>query len=208
MKVFRGYRIKGRKGLSHWNPIFEEWILSIERYCRIMKGEDAPYWYNERANIGLLAGASWRCGRIALEEFQKDKGYKNAKKKNGRSDLWIASEDHEELIEAKFKWLSLKNKDPSKLIKKTIDIAVDDTKKARGNDTDTMGIAVGFFPVYIGEKNIGEVDRYISEFIEEVLSADYHAIGWSFPAETRNYLSSKKELLPGVIMIIRNIDHQ
>jgi hypothetical protein len=84
--TYRGYVIKNRKGLKHWEPLLEEWLLCIERYCRIWKGGDAPYIHKERANIGLLSAAAWRCGWIALEEFRHEKG--------GRSGIRIADDAH------------------------------------------------------------------------------------------------------------------
>ena len=79
------------KRLSDWENIIEEWALLIDRYCRITK-DDAPYWYTERANIGVLAGACWRAGYVALEEFQFQKGYSNKPKWSGRADLWCENE--------------------------------------------------------------------------------------------------------------------
>ncbi len=60
----RGCSVKHKK-LNHFKLLLEEWSLLIERYCRISEG-DAPYWYTERANIGLIAGAAWRCGWLSL----------------------------------------------------------------------------------------------------------------------------------------------
>ena len=77
MQTIRGYKIINRKSMQHWASLLEEWLLVNERYCRVMKGEDAPFIYNERAHVGLLAGAAWRCGRISLEEFQCKKGLRN-----------------------------------------------------------------------------------------------------------------------------------
>lgn len=207
MEILRGYHIKNRKGLAHWDPLLEEWLLAIERYCRIMGGEDAPYWYNERSNIGLLSGAAWRCGRIALEEFQKDKGYSNRKKKNGRADLWIAYDNDEDLIEAKFKWVSLFSKNLTSIVDNTLDSASDDVKKSRGNDKEIKSIAVGFFPMYMKNTHIDEVDSIILEMQKQFLKQDYHAVAWCFPKETRTYTNSKANVLPGIFMVIRNIDY-
>ncbi len=40
MESLRGYEIKGRKGLAHWSALLEEWLLAIERYCRIDTGKE------------------------------------------------------------------------------------------------------------------------------------------------------------------------
>ena len=40
-ETIRGYHLKGKKGLNHWDALLEEWLLAHERYCRIMKDYDA-----------------------------------------------------------------------------------------------------------------------------------------------------------------------
>jgi len=172
-----------------------------------MNGEDAPYWYNERANIGLISGAAWRCGRIALEEFQKEKGYSNKKKNRGRSDLWIAYDENEELIEAKFKWVSLNSNDLTKLVEGSLDQAIDDVKKARANDKEIKSLAIGFFPVYVKSSYSNEIDSKITDMKKQFKKQNYHALAWCFPKETRTYTSNSGNILPGIFMIIRNIDH-
>ena len=108
--------IKNKRQFGHWATTLEEWHLAIERYCRITEGADNPYWYNERANIGILAGAAWRSGKIALEEFQMQKivftengtlEESPKKEKSGRCDLWISDGNKSEFIEAKFKWINM-----------------------------------------------------------------------------------------------------
>ena len=35
-ETIRGYHLKGKKGLNHWDALLEEWLLPAhERYCRI-----------------------------------------------------------------------------------------------------------------------------------------------------------------------------
>ena len=204
METIRGYLLKQRKGLSHWEALLEEWLLAVERYCRIMGGDDAPYWYNERSNIGVLAGAAWRCGRIALEEFQYEKGYRNKPKWLGRADLWLASEELEELIEAKFKWISLRSRNGiSEIVQDVLDNAVIDAKKSDGIGESGKVIASAFCPLYTKQKDINEIDELIEDVLEELFSSDYHAIAWCFPKETRKIVS-EGNILPGVVMVVKN----
>ncbi len=208
MELLRGYKIKARKGMSHWPCIMEEWMLAIERYTRIMNGEDAPYFYNERANVSVLAGAAWRSGWIALEEFQSKKGYRNKAKNNGRADLYFANESFEELIEAKFKWICLGSNNLSHMVQSTMKLATDDAKKTRANNKDMKSIGVGFFPVYKKDTLIKNRDELIKETINDFLRQDYHAIGWCFPAEMRDHVTAQSStLLPGIVMIAKNIDY-
>ena len=107
-ETIRGYHLKGRKGLSHWNALLEEWLLAHERYCRIMKEHDAAHWYKETPNVSILCAAAWRCGRVALQEFRTEKKVQG-QRRIGRADLWICTDNDgkEEFIEAKHKFVSL-----------------------------------------------------------------------------------------------------
>lgn len=204
MNTLRGYAIKGNRGVKHWGPLMEEWLLSIERYCRIMNGKDAPYLYNERANISLLAGAAWRSGRIALEEFQHDKGYANKKKTYGRADLWISSDEQDELVEAKCKWISLRSYSVPNTANPVIKKATDDAIRTRANDKGIRAIGIGFFPVYAPSKFIDNIDELIESTIKEFQDIEHHILGWCFPKEMRNYVSDKGNVCPGIIMLANN----
>lgn len=192
--------------MNHWEPLLEEWLLLIERYCRISKGEEAPYEYKERAHIGLLAGAAWRSGKISLEEFSIEKGYRNKPKWTGRADLYIGHEDRNEFIEAKFKWLSFRG-EIQNLVKKTINYAIDDARKTRGHKNNPPCIAVAFLPVYLPKKYGNKLDEYISDSIVKITELNYHAIAWCFPKEMRKAREEYKNIIPGTFIVAVNPDH-
>ncbi len=210
-----GYRIKGksRGALKHWNGLFEEWILAIERYCRISDG-DAPYWYNERANISVLAGAAWRSGWIALEEFQMTKVDIDDEtnevivnddfvKRLGRADLYISSGSSNEYIEAKFRWLSLDSKDLIGNISRTHEKAQKDALKAKGMG-DTTHIAVTFVAFYAKEKKLEIIDELISNAVEQFGDIDSHAFAWCFPEVMRDSTHDvSKNTRPGVAIFAK-----
>ena len=209
---FRGFKIVGRKGLGHWSALLEEWLLSIERYARIMEGYDSAYSYNERANVGILSGAAWRCGRIALEEFQVKKGYRNRQKKYGRCDLWISDEIREEFVEAKFRRVSLQASDIRRDVDSAMLEAVNDAKRTRGNDREILHLGIGFFAPQLTSSTFekldgsGTLDREISNFVSIILTANYHFAAWCFPREAREPNDDDpKYYYPGVIMLGINI---
>ena len=208
MESFRGFTIKGRKGMSHWSCVMEEWMLLIERYTRIMSGTDAPYYYNERANVSVLAGAAWRAGWIALEEFQSKKGYRNRAKTNGRTDLYFANESTDELIEAKFQWICMGSDNLERMVQNTMKLATCDAKRTRANHKDVKAIGVGFFPVYKKDLRIEDRDKLIEQTITEFGEQDYHAMAWCFPPEMRGHVSEMTgNLMPGVVMLAKNVDY-
>lgn len=204
----RGYLIRNRKGLKHWEPLLEEWLLCIERYCRVAAGEDAPFIYTERANIGVLAGAAWRCGRMALEEFQYQKGYRNKKKWSGRADLYLASESTEEMIEAKFGWLSIST--PVRVQARVSDVlarAITDAKRTKGGHTGTSCIAVAFLPAWLPAKHPDKLEPKIEAAIKCLPESKGHAVAWCFPKEYRRVESSIGNYTPGVVMAVSNPEY-
>jgi|GEM_PF-1333562 len=205
--TIRGYKIKRGKGINHWAPLFEEWLLCTERYCRVSAGEDAPFIYTERANIGILAGAAWRCGRIALEEFQYEKREKR-KKWDGRADLYIASEKNgEELIEAKFGWMSLRY--PGKAIDRVayvLDAAVQSAKQTKGADNDLTCLATAFLSASLPKEHFDILEERIDSIVSEV-SNSAHGVAWCFPKEYRHIVSHKNNYTPGVILFVNHLDY-
>ena len=94
----RGFVVNDER-LKHWSTVLEEWTLLVERYCRLVRG-DAPYLHGEHSNLNLLAGAAWRSGWVALEEFSLGKS--GRKDRRGRADLWLQSWMGSDYVEGKF----------------------------------------------------------------------------------------------------------
>ena len=82
--------------LSCLKPILDTWRNLNLEYLQRHDDGDIPWWYGERTAVGFLAGATWKCGGVALEEWQTKKADKlNAKSdgRNGRCDLYILPKD-------------------------------------------------------------------------------------------------------------------
>ena len=209
-----GYKVKQKRQLDHWAGILEEWILATERYCRVCGGYDAPYFYTEQANVGLLSAAVWRSGGISLTEFQSEKGAKHRPKWGGRVDLWLQAGNIEQVLEAKLLNISMHaNREINDVIAQSMDAALKDAKATRGNsDADALG-AVFVIP-HIAVSRVGSLDNFeeqIEAFIENILQENnYHAAAWCFPKEMRYDLEDPFKdgyLYPGVMMLVRNQKH-
>lgn len=204
METIRGFVCKG-EALEHWAPLVEEWSLAIERYCRMVGGGDAPFNFRERANIGLLSGAAWRCGRIALEEFRHEKKSKKGRERSGRADLWLSSEEDEELIEAKFKWVSLRSKDFVGIANTELGKAKKDADDTRNDDDEITAIGVSFLATYLKEGHIDSIEGLIRESIKHMQEVDADLIAWCFPKEERNEVYGNGNILPGIFMLAKAI---
>lgn len=111
--------------LTWFQPVLAHWFDLMDRYCQIAgrnlgssmdahpnewNGYDCPWWYNERANVGMLAGAAHLAGFTALEEFNEEKSEKasNLDSWKGRVDLAVWPKKGKAFgFEAKFGWLHL-----------------------------------------------------------------------------------------------------
>ena len=58
--------------LSIFRPLLKEWIATNTDMAHYWQG-DLPWWYGERASTSVLAGAAWRIGGLAFEEYREDK---------------------------------------------------------------------------------------------------------------------------------------
>ena len=214
-ETIRGYHLKGKKGLNHWDALLEEWLLAHEKYCRIMKGYDAAHWYKETPNVSILCAAAWRCGRIALQEFKTEKKVRGEEPWVGRGDLWICTDTDgkEEFIEAKHKFVSLsgaKDKDGLPAIRTSMEEATKAAKETKRGQRDVTALAVVFASVSAAPNSpIDKIDQLIKEFCETIKSsADYHALAWCFPKETRTLQNKKGYYYPGIAMLVRNIKYE
>src|SRR4051812_35849735 len=88
--------------LSHWRKLLREWCSIQETYCELVPN-DSIYWNIERSNLAALAGAAWRLGWAALEEFPQSKRIDRAIS-SGRADLYLKSPRYGEYIESKMTW--------------------------------------------------------------------------------------------------------
>jgi hypothetical protein len=111
MKAIVGAEILDQDRFAAWLPVLQEWGACHVEFAQQV--DDAAYWYTERSNVGILAQAAWRSGRVALEEYQARKSRQHGhatKEWLGRCDLWISDEQGGELIEAKQEYLALRSR--------------------------------------------------------------------------------------------------
>lgn len=97
-----GKWIKEDSGAEGIETVLDGWITATENYCQFTQGKDVPYFYNERANVSVLAAGAWIAGGIALEEYQASKTREDISS-SGRCDLYVCTEGGFEYeIEAKY----------------------------------------------------------------------------------------------------------
>ena len=205
------YSIDGfytRKPLRQWESICEEWILLGKRYSRMTEDRESAFGYGELPNVSMLAGAAWRCGYIALQEFIWEKDSET--RRSGRADLYLCdSSETEEYIEAKFSWLSLQSRNPEKVVNDVMAKARNDAFRTKNSRRYVKTVAVSFIGVYTKLSDYDEIYNAIEERIEEIWKMDIHGrkldlLAWNFPEKLwheNNRHQETNNLTPGVIML-------
>ena len=202
MKHYFDMHIRNRK-LLKLRPVFVKWQRLMKAYCRFAENEDAPYWYNERTNTGLLACAAWQAGWVALEEYSSTKRFKN-EDYQGRVDLYLASENREFCVETKQVWVSL-----SRRARRRIDKVADALRSARkdavssATHEDGRALGVVFVTPYLPGSAVEGVDGKLVEFFEDLWDLDYGASIKCFPKEVRFLADDRGYVFPGVVALLR-----
>ncbi|SOC93509.1 hypothetical protein SAMN05216358_3687 [Rhizobium sp. AN5] len=110
--------------------LLDGWIEATTKYCGAMDGREAPFFFNERANISMLAAASWLKGGIALEEYTASK-FAEDRNSNGRCDLYVflAGENIEFEAKSVKRRLPLNAASLSLHLRSKLDEAIEDARK-------------------------------------------------------------------------------
>ncbi|PWQ92740.1 hypothetical protein [Leucothrix pacifica] len=173
-------------------------------------GENA-FGYGELPNVSMLAGAAWRCGYIALQEFAWDKNKENGR--SGRADLYLCSSDYtQEYIEAKFDWLSLQSRNPKSVIEKTTRKALNDAIKTKQKRRHIKTVAVSFIAIYTKLTKYGEIYETLEEQINTIWQMPINGrkpdlLTWNFPEklwQEDNRDPDTKDLTLGVLMLAQH----
>lgn len=162
---------------------------ALRRWCSLMKDDewdlgDAPWWYNERASLSVLAGALWGTGGWAFEEFatRKDDG---RGKRAGRGDLMFEVGHHRIMAEAKQSW---------PVLHKTRDSALARVRAALSTARDEAGhlplygykrMAIVFVSPRLPAAAKTDGDRRVRQFVRGLLVFEAAAVAWAFPKRAR-----------------------
>jgi hypothetical protein len=196
------------KRLLPLTRVVRGWQDVIQKYCKVRGDDDAPYWYNERANISMLAAGAWQSGMIALEEFNTEKsriGRRPLIHGSHRCDLAIASKKHIFRIEAKRQWLDGTSKQGKrrKIIEKTFESASEEAE--RNSRISDLGCAF-FVTHWTKHKSSPDIDERIDQVLRETLDIQADLWAWCFPRKTRNLTEKEGKILyqyPGILLGMR-----
>jgi len=208
-----GYKGKEKVELE---GVLGQWLKLVNLYSlQHQDVNDACYWYNERATLGILAAAAWQNkGWCALEEYSNNKRDKLGEQKTGRCDLYIRGITSSYACEAKQAWQPMGNKvkTPNGYLLKMLKKAEDAARELDVSEADkrlALCFCVPSFPLsLIGKEQnqTGASTKIIQDWLIELEKIESVALAYIFPEENRlTTLEGGNRIFPGVVLLIREI---
>ncbi len=202
-----------KKKYKNWTGVFEEYTNFTDRYIRVYLdqydegGGDAPYWNNERTNIGMLAASCWANGWVALEEFSTEKTKEDRSNGTGRCDLWVSSQNGKEnfAIEAKKGDSSLASKDLISNLKKILESACADAENLREEEGD-IRLGVAFMHLYLVKSKLDQTLELVNNTISEIEKYSGNVDFTYVYLKDNGVTSDSGSIIPGVIIVGRSIE--
>lgn len=210
--------------------LLQSWIDAAKEYVQLFsESADAPWWYNERANVSILAGAAWKMGWVALEEYRSRKRVASAldaggdgedDNRGGRNDLYICGDRYSYVFEAKHAWQHIGRQDQAntKNLDAARSAALGDIKSLFEYEADRR-FAATFVVPYLPASAITRhqqidsdllmqsIDSWLATLRDHIGNVEKHAYyACLFPIprdESKHYLSANgKYCYPGVVLIL------
>ncbi len=185
-------------------PVLKEWIALIRKSSREWGRNDCSWWYSERVNLGVFAGAIWRKGGTCFEEYI-DENIKNKDRYRGRCDLYFKYNNMEFIVEAKQCWPNAGSKTEKleEIITKAIEL--DSFKNEHAIPENVMKLEMVYVIPRMPKYDLNKIDLCIRNVIDIINDLPVKAIAYTFPAEKRKLRDEYGDgyIYPGVILLIK-----
>ncbi|MEQ9924937.1 hypothetical protein ABRP60_08190 [Pectobacterium brasiliense] len=198
---------------SFIEQLLNGWIQANQRYVDLLGKKDCCWWYNERTNVSVLAGAAWSLGWAAIEEYPSNKRMKGCLQEDtdtskGRVDLYITNKNDDVAIEAKHAWYNLDNINESNVITNfKMDEARSDANRLVGQaDRHFSATFVVLYTKINSQEIIAE--EYIEQLIDGAIPNDRReSVSYAYLIDQQ--FMFKNELgyyYPSVALILEKVD--
>jgi len=206
--TIRGIRIAR---LHRLKPILRSWISLNVTFGSYWARDysDSPWWYNERATLSFFAGAVWRAGGWAFEEFSTSKqGQSTSGAKSlrtGRCDINFGVNSAEYVAEAKQSWPILGHPTRgAKDVVNSLHAAERDARQLRDMRLPCLGIAFASPRIHMRMRH--QLRPLLAEFVNSLSNVQDATVAWTFPTASHNLRPegrNKQYIYPGVLVLIR-----
>ena len=213
---------KSTVSLKALTPVLREWTAVVD-ICAIENPNDSCWSYGERAAISIFAGAAWKVGWFAAEEFGTRKiGDKlddlpgRSMRRRGRCDLYLDDRSESYVVEAKQAWQAIGprvSKPTSEVTTKMGEACRDaaSVPNIEANRRLALTFVAPSFPVSLLAACVDDSARHvastqiIAEWLRKVKAINrIGAMAWSFPPISRCLTDpDSKRVFPGTVALVQ-----
>ena len=180
--------------LEFLRPVLERWFDCIDRYNAVRGDNESPYWFDERANLGLLSVAAWMAEMVTLEQAPSKKQIEEGER-NGRADLLIANQEQRAYLQATQRWSRVNQLN---LTQALLDIASEAKTIAYANE-----LKIGCLFVAPQKLQHSATPEELQDMVDDLQKEHCCAVAWYFPYAYRKLRNEAGYYHPGIAVLFK-----
>ncbi|MCM2462420.1 hypothetical protein HGO40_18385 [Pseudomonas sp. CG7] len=180
--------------LEFLRPLLERWFDCIDRYNAVRGDNDTPYWFDERANLGLLSAAAWMAEMVTLQNAPTRK-QNEERERNVSADLFIASTEERAFIQATQRWPKVNNLN---LTQPLLEATSDAKRISYASD-----LKLGCLFVSPQKAQQSATPEELQDMIDDLQKENTCAVAWYFPYAYRKLRNEAGQYHPGIAVLFK-----
>jgi len=180
--------------LEFLRPMLERWFDCIDRYNAVRGDNDTPYWFDERANLGLLSAAAWMAEMVTLQNAPTRKQNEEGER-NVSADLVIASTDERAFIQATQRWPRVSNLNLTQPLAE----ATSDAKRI----SYASDLKLGCLFVAPQKAQQSATPEELQDMLDDLQKENTCAVAWYFPYAYRKLRNETGHYHPGIAVLFK-----
>ncbi|MFJ2685788.1 hypothetical protein ACIOYV_18870 [Pseudomonas sp. NPDC087342] len=180
--------------LEFLRPLLERWFDCIDRYNAVRGDNDAPYWFDEKANLSLLSAAAWMAEMVTLQQTPTRKQTEEGER-NARADLLIAASEQRAYLQATQRWPKVNSLN---LTQALVDITGDAKRISYASD-----LKLGCLFVAPQKAQQSATPEELQDMVDDLQKEHTCAVAWYFPYAYRKLRNESGQYHPGVAVLFK-----
>jgi hypothetical protein len=180
--------------LEFLRPVLERWFDCIDRYNAVRGDNDTPYWFDEKANLGLLSAAAWMAEMVTLQHTATRKQNEEGER-NVSADLFIAGAEDRAFIQATQRWPKVKNLNLTQPLQ---DVTSDAKRISYATD-----LKLGCLFVAPQKAQQSATPEELQDMIDDLQKENTCAVAWYFPYNYRKLRNEAGHYHPGIAVLFK-----
>lgn len=180
--------------LEFLRPVLERWFDCIDRYNAVSGDNDTPYWFDEKANLGLLSAAAWMAEMVTLQHTPTRKQTEEGER-NGRADLFIATSEERVYLQATQRWPRVNSLN---LAQALLDITSDAKRISYASD-----LKLGCLFVAPQKAQHSTTPEELQDMVDDLQKEHTCAVAWYFPYAYRKLRNETGNYHPGIAVLLK-----